>query len=93
MDQIYKQAIQLQFKFRDYVDQPNNPAMVNLRDQIQALTDDIEMKKNKLSLEDRVKTIIRILDSADGSGGMDDNHVDDLKDRSNDLRNDIRNLK
>jgi hypothetical protein len=51
------------------------------------------MKKNKITLENRVKSIIQILETTDGSGNMDDRHVDDLKDRSNDLRNDIRNLK
>lgn len=92
MDRIYRQAIELQNRFRSYVDQPNHPAMAGLRDEIQKLTDEIEMKKNKLSLEERVKSLIRRLEAIPGDQLMDHRDIDDLIDRCNDLRNDIRKL-
>lgn len=92
MDQIYRQAIDLQNKFRNYVDQPQHPRIIELGREIQRLTDEIEMKKNKLSLEDRVKGIIRILEGVPDNQAMSSGDIDDLIDRCNDLRNDIRKL-
>jgi hypothetical protein len=92
MQDIYKQAINLQFKYRDYVDDKSHPMAQQLNRQIQRLTDDIESQKNTRSLEDLVKQIIRLLEQTDGSGVMDDRHVDDLKDRCEDIRNDLRKL-
>lgn len=92
MDEIYKQAIALQFKFRDYRDDKNHPLSRQLETEIQRLTDEIENQKNPRSLEDRVKQIIRLLESADGTPAMSNNHVDDLKDRSEAIRDDLRKL-
>ena len=92
MQDIYKQAIDLQFKFRDYRDEKSHPVSLQLERQIQRLTDDIESQKNPRSLEDLVKQIIRILSEADGSGVMDNRHIDDLKDRCENIRDDLRKL-
>ncbi len=92
MDNIYKQATQLQFKLRDYLDQPNHAAATQLSNEVQRLTDEIESKKNPRSLEDRVKTIIRQLEVAERAQVLDDNHADDLRDRCEDLRQDLRKL-
>jgi hypothetical protein len=91
MDNIYKQVIELQNKFRGYIDQPNSLMGVNLRNEIQRLEDDVQTKKNKGSLEARAKGIVKLLDNADSSV-MDDNHIDDLRDRCLDLIQDIRKL-
>lgn len=91
MDDIYKQVIELQNKFRGYIDQPNSPSGVSLRNEIQRLEDDVQGKKNKASLEVRVKGIIRLLENIDSSV-MDDNHVDDLRDRCFDLIEDMRKI-
>ena len=92
MDDVYKQALAMQNKLHNYLDQPNDSTAQALKKEVQRLTDEIEMKKNKISLEDRVKSIIRILESFKGDQVIDYNDVDDLKDRSEDIRRAIRNL-
>lgn len=92
MDEIYKQAISMQFKFRDYRDDKDHPLSKQLDTEIQRLTDEIENQKNPRSLEDRVKQIIRLLESVDGTPAMSNGHVDDLKDRCESIRDDLRKL-
>lgn len=82
----------MQFKFRDYRDDKEHPLARQLDNQIQRLTDDIERQTNARSLEELVKQIIRVLEQADGSTMMDNNHIDDLKDRCESMRNDLRKL-
>lgn len=91
MDRLYKDVVELQNKFRGYIDQPNSPDGVSLRTEIQRLEDDVQGKKNKSSLESRVRGIIRILENTN-STAMDDRHVDDLRDRCMDLIQDIKKL-
>lgn len=92
MENIYKQAVNLQFKSRDYCDDQNHPKYRQLKNDIQRLVDEIEMKKNPRTLEDRVQQLIRQLNNMDGSTAMSDHHVYDLKDRCEDLRDDLRKL-
>ncbi len=92
MDNLYRQAVDLQNKFRNYIDQPNSPIGRILNSEFQRLEDDVQTKKNKGSLEARVNGIIRILNDADGAGVISDNHVDDLKDRCESMRDQIRKM-
>lgn len=92
MENIYKQAVAMQFKFRDYLDDGRHPVAKQLQTEIQRLVDEIEMKKNPRSLEDRLKSIIRQLAAADGTPVMSNHHVDDLRDRCEDLQQSLRKL-
>lgn len=92
MQDVYKQAIALQHKLRDYVDDPSHAVIGQLKAEVQRLTDEIESRKNPRSLEDRVKQIIRLLESAEGSPAMSNHHIDDLRDRCEDIRQDLRKL-
>jgi hypothetical protein len=91
MDRLYKDVVQLQNKFRNYIDQPHSAAGNSLEKEIQRLENDVQSKKNKSSLEARVRGIIRILENTDSSV-MDDRHLDDLRDRCMDLIQDIKKL-
>lgn len=90
MKDVYKQVIAHQFKFRDYLDDPSHPYAIRLKNDIQRLVDEIEIKKNARSLEDRVKSIIRQLEDAEGSPIMDNHHLRDLQSRFESVRGDIR---
>lgn len=92
MDGIYKQAVAMQLKFRDYRDDRNHPLNRQLETEFQRLVDEIEMQKNPRSLEDRVKQLIRVLEGADGSPAISNRDVDDLKDRCEQIRDDLRKL-
>jgi len=91
MDEIYKQAVDMQHKTRDYLDQDGDPAAVQLKNEVQRLTDEIEARKNPRSIEDRLKSIIRQLEAL-ADPVMSAGHVDDLRDRCLDMQQDIRKL-
>jgi hypothetical protein len=84
MDEIYRQALELQHKLRDYLDQDAHPQARQLTADVQRLTDEIEMQKDPRTIEGRVKNIIRQLEAQEGSV-MSHGHADDLRDRCFDM--------
>ncbi|HJQ09380.1 MAG TPA: hypothetical protein VJ836_07940 [Candidatus Saccharimonadales bacterium] len=54
---IYRQARDLQFKVHDALDDPHHPSAVVLRQEMQHLVDDLEVRKNPRDIENRIKTI------------------------------------
>lgn len=54
---IYKRAIELQNQVHDAMGDPNHPSAFALRQEIQHLADDLEVRKNPHDIEDRIKTI------------------------------------
>jgi hypothetical protein len=92
MEGIYRQALDLQHKLRDYLDADDDPAARQLTSEVQRLTDEIEMQKNPRTVEDRAKTIIRQLESLD-EAVMSHEHVDDLRDRCLDMIQDLRKIR
>jgi hypothetical protein len=92
MQEVYKQAIDMQHKLRDYIDDPSHSIVAQLKNEVQRLTDEIEVKKNPRSIEDRVKQIIRLLESAEETTAISRHHIDDLRDRCEDIRQDLRKL-
>jgi hypothetical protein len=91
MDRLYKDVIQLQNKFRNYIDQPHSATGKSLAKEIQRLEDEVQVKKGKGTLEARVRGIIKILEGTE-SAVMDNRHIDDLLDRCMDLIQDIKKL-
>lgn len=92
MQEIYKQAVAMQLKFRDYRDDRNHTLNRQLENEFQRLVDEIEMQKNPRSLEDRVKRLIGVLNSVDGSPAISNRDVDELKDRCENIRDSLRKL-
>lgn len=90
LQDVYKQAVNMQFKFRDYLDDGGHYLANTLKSDIQRLVDEIEMKKNPRTLEDRVKGIMRRLEEAEGSSMMSLHHIDELLDRCEDMRQALR---
>lgn len=54
---LYEQVKDLRFKVHDALDDHNHPAAVVLRNEMQHLEDDIEVRKNPRDLENRIKVI------------------------------------
>lgn len=92
MDELYKQAIDLEGEIKDNLDDPNNPAAVRLRSDARKLVDLIEQKKNPRTLEAEVYRIIQQLEAAEGSNIISEQHLDELRDRFEDMRRTIREL-
>ena len=61
MEELRKQVIDMQHKIRDLTDLPGEPAAQKLAREVQALEDDLQVKKNARTIEDRVKRIIDLL--------------------------------
>ncbi len=91
MDDVYKQVMATQSRLRGYLDEPNNSVARQFSQELQRLLDEIESQKNAQSLEDRVKSLLRQLQSFT-TEVMDDRHVDDIKDRLEDVRSDLQKL-
>lgn len=92
MDDLYRQAIDLEGEIRDNLDDPNHPTAVRLRTDIRRLVDLIEAKRNPRTLESEVYRIIQQLESAEGSNIISETHLDELRDRFEDMRQAIRRL-
>ncbi len=92
MDQVYKAAQNLQFKLRDYLDDPNSGASQNLTKEVQRLIDEIEMKRPPMAIVQRAESVMRMINIARDAQSMDHSHADDLYDRAEDIRQNSRAL-
>ncbi|HYH75029.1 MAG TPA: hypothetical protein VD735_03630 [Candidatus Saccharimonadales bacterium] len=59
---LYNKVDDLGYKVKDALDDPDNPAAQKLRDEVQKLEDEFEMGKTPRALEERVKSIMRMID-------------------------------
>ncbi len=92
MDGVRKQAEEIQNKLHNYLDRPDDPQGQALKQSIQKMIDNIRMQKNKYTIEDGVKAVIRVLDSIKDYEVIDYEDIDDLKDRCEDMRRAIQKL-
>ena len=92
MEQIYKTIVALQHRTKDWMDEANSPAGRAVLHEIQKLEDEAQMKKNPRSLEHRVKSVIRMLESAGNEGAMDHHHADTLVNQFEEIQNQLRKL-
>ncbi len=93
MDQMRKEVISLQHKIRDMLDEPSHAAARRLNSEVQGLEDDLQVKKNKYSIEDRIKRIIAVLEGdARGARIMDHAHLEMFKNVFEDMRSRARSL-
>ena len=98
MDSQYKtarqQAVNLQYKFRDSLDDKSQPMARTLESEIQRIVDDFEVKKNPRSIDDRIKQLQRQLRDVDRGDPpvMDNRHAEHLYDSFEDLRLSLRDF-
>lgn len=93
MDQLRQQVIATERKINDLLDKPNDPAASRLRTEMRGLEDDLQSKKNPVSIEDRVKRIISLLDGeAKQHQIMNYEHLDMFRDYFNNLREILRRM-
>ena len=73
-----RQAVDLQYKFHDVIDQPNDPQALQLKNDIQGLVNDVKTKRNPRDIENRVKTIQQQLKNLHSNGAqiLDTSHCD-----------------
>lgn len=91
---FHKQALDLQYKFHDSINDHDHPMARVLEHQIHQLTQDIQGERNPRAIEDRVKIIQHQLIEAraQGEGLINHEHNQDLHHRYEYMRSGIRQL-
>jgi hypothetical protein len=89
---IYQQARTLQNQVHDAIDDHNHPAAHVLRQEMQHLVDDIEVRKNPHDLEDRIKIIQHTMLEARSNPHtfIDSSHADHFHHSYEHLRQNVR---
>lgn len=89
-----KQAVDMQYKFHDVVDQPSDPMAARLKSEIQNLVNDAKTKRNPRDMENRIKAIQQQLKDVRAQGGqtMDTAHCDTLWQSYEQMRMNLRNF-
>jgi hypothetical protein len=91
---IYKRVRDLEYRIQDILDKPTHPLAVKLRTEAKRLEDEFEMDKKPRSLEDRIKSIIHILEEMEHNGEhiMDIEHAQELHHAYEHMQMDMRRL-
>lgn len=92
MDQIYKQIVSFQHKCKDYIDDNSLPSTRSLQQAVQKLEDEAQGGKNPISLENRVKEIIGILEGVGDHNAMSHGHAEELIEQCEHLRSQLRKM-
>ncbi len=92
---FHKQAVDLQYKFHDMVDDPYNPTAMVLQHEVHNLTQDIEAQKHPRDIENRIKVIQQQLIQAKAQSGQQALSYQDndyLHHNYEQMRTNVRNL-
>ena len=91
---LYQQAKDLQFQLHDVLGNTDHPQAFAMRQEMQHLVADLEVRKNPRDIENRLKTMQhQVLEARnDGSNFMSYEHTDHFHDRYEQLRQDVRRL-
>lgn len=89
---VYKQADALRLKFRNYVDQPNNPLAIQLYSGLDRLAEDFERQKGPHSLEDLAKRLIGDIRHVNSQPTviMDPRHLNELREQLEAIRRSLQ---
>lgn len=91
---IYKQAMNLEHKLKDRLDDRNHPLSQQLIRQTKEVSEDLESQKDPRSVESRIREVQKLLIQAraDGTAVLNPEESDMLHDAYEDLREDLRGL-
>ena len=94
MEELRRQVIALQGAIKDHMDKPADPAARRLNREVQALEDDLQVKKKPASIEKRVERIIDIIKGeAKKARIMNYEHLELFCRKFERLREEVRKLK
>jgi biotin-(acetyl-CoA carboxylase) ligase len=92
MDQIYKMVQELERRVKQYAENPNDGTVQQLWNEAHQLGEEIQMKKGYQNLESRIKSVQARLEAIKSQGLFSPGDVDDLYDRSQDIRESLRDF-
>ena len=90
-DTLLREVQKLQFKFKDWVDEPTHGHARRITSEIDGLHADVRGKKSGPSIEARLKNIVRYLEDLEEEI-MDFHHSRELAKWCDDMRQDARAL-
>ena len=90
MKRFHKEVESMQFKLKNYLDEPNHPKAKSIEQQFQKLEDEVQVGKGSHSIRARLKQIESQLKPAYNAGVMSHGHYDDLEDWVRDCLQKIR---
>lgn len=90
----HQQAVNLQFRFRDCIEDKDHPAARELESEIQKVVNDLEAQVNPRSVEDLITRVQQQLKNLDQNNPpvMDNTKAEGLHDDYERLRMDIREM-
>lgn len=93
MGPLREQVIATQRRIEDMLDKPNDSAAAKLKSELKGLEDDMQAGKNPITIEDRVKRIISLLEGdAKRNRIMNLEHLDMFKHWFEGLRETLRRM-
>lgn len=92
MDNVHKQAEDMRNRLKNYIDQPGHDLARQLVREVEQLITEIKQQKHPLTIENRVKEIIKRLEAFVDDTIMDYRHIDEMIKHSNQMRDALRKL-
>jgi hypothetical protein len=91
---FYNRARQLQNQLHDALGTTEHPTAFAMRQEMQHLVDDLEVRKNPRDIENRIKTLQRQMLEARNQGAhlMTYEHTDHFHDSYEQMRQDVRRM-
>ena len=93
MDQLYKEIVAFQRKVNDYIDDHSHHIANSLKQEVQRLEDEAQVKKNAHSLESRVKQVMRLIEHAGDEEVISHSHANELEKRAEYFIEELRKLR
>lgn len=93
MDQVYRQALDIDNRLKSYLDMPNDPAALKIRESVRHLIDMIQQKKDILAIEYQTQDLKSKVLALREDTVMDYGDSDDIKDRCDELIQALRKLR
>ena len=93
MDGLHRDILDLQRKWRDYLDMPNEPSAKQMTNAIQRLEDDIQVKKSAGTVEGQINQLINQIDRLEETHVMSNSHLGELQRGFERMRDNVRKLK
>ncbi len=90
MSDLYKQVINLRHKLNNVIDNHGHPVAKSLKKEVQALEDDIQVKKNVRSIEARVVKVIHALKQAEHAVVISQSDINYLHRQFEEMQQELR---
>lgn len=93
MDQYYRNILAYQSKMLGYIDDHSSPAAQALKQEVQRLEDDVQVRKNPHSIDDQLKRVIHAVEHAGRSQAVSHHHTQELARLAEHFREQLRKIK